>query len=225
MNSYYDRILSADRLKRCYEIAPARVQQYFEAELNHVLKIIRRKDFVLDLGCGYGRIIPALAKNAKFVYGIDTSLSSLVLGKEMLRGLSNVMLQKMDAVDLTFDDKAFDVVLCLQNGISAFHVDQKELIRESIRVTKPGGRIFFSGYSEKFWSHRLEWFILQSKEGLLGEIDFDKTRDGVIVCRDGFSATTVSPERFRMLTAGLRNVEVKIEEVDESCIFCEIKRC
>jgi len=225
VNSYYDRILSADRLKRCYEIAPARVQQYFEAELNHVLKIIRRKDFVLDLGCGYGRIIPALAKNAKFVYGIDTSLSSLVLGKEMLRGLSNVMLQKMDAVDLTFDDKAFDVVLCLQNGISAFHVDQKELIRESIRVTKPGGRIFFSGYSEKFWSHRLEWFILQSKEGLLGEIDFDKTRDGVIVCRDGFSATTVSPERFRMLTAGLRNVEVKIEEVDESCIFCEIKRC
>jgi len=225
VNSYYDRILSADRLKRCYEIAPARVQQYFEAELNHVLKIIRRKDFVLDLGCGYGRIIPALAKNAKFVYGIDTSLSSLVLGKEMLRGLSNVMLQKMDAVDLTFDDKAFDVVLCLQNGISAFHVDQKELIMESIRVTKPGGRIFFSGYSEKFWSHRLEWFILQSKEGLLGEIDFDKTRDGVIVCRDGFSATTVSPERFRMLTAGLRNVEVKIEEVDESCIFCEIKRC
>jgi len=224
VGGYYDRTLSAERLKRCYEIAPSRVRQYFEAELNHVLKIIHRKDFVLDLGCGYGRIIPVLAEKAKYVFGIDTSLSSLILGKEMLEGIPHVMLQKMDAIDLAFGNEVFDVVLCLQNGVSAFHVDQKKLICESIRVTKPGGRIFFSSYSEKFWDHRLEWFVLQSKAGLLGEIDFSKTKDGVIVCKDGFSASTVSPEGFRILTSTIKNVEVKIEEVDESCIFCEIIR-
>lgn len=224
VEGYYDKTLSAGRLRRCYEIAPPRVRQYFEAELNHVLKTIRRKDLVLDLGCGYGRIIPALAKKAKYVTGIDTSLSSLLLGKEMLEGIPNVMLYKMDAIDLAFGNGIFDVALCLQNGISAFHVEQKKLIRESLRVTKPGGRIFFSSYSEKFWTHRLEWFILQSKAGLLGEIDFNKTKDGVIVCKDGFTATTVTPEGFRLLTSKLRNVEIKIEEVDDSCIFCEITR-
>jgi len=224
VGGYYDRTLSAERLKRCYEIAPARVQQYFESELSHVVKTLNRNEVVLDLGCGYGRIIPVLAKKAKYVFGIDTSLSSLILGKEMLEGIPHVMLQKMDAIDLAFGNEVFDVVLCLQNGVSAFHVDQKKLIRESIRVTKPGGRIFFSSYSEKFWDHRLEWFVLQSKAGLLGEIDFSKTKDGVIVCKDGFSASTVSPEGFRILTSTIKNVEVKIEEVDESCIFCEIIR-
>jgi len=35
--SYYSDHLSAERLRRCYEIAPLRVQQYFEAEIQHVL--------------------------------------------------------------------------------------------------------------------------------------------------------------------------------------------
>jgi SAM-dependent methyltransferase len=221
VGEYYDEKLSAERLRRCYEIAPPRVRQYMDAELARVLERIRPGDMVLDLGCGYGRVLPELARKARLVVGIDNAPASLWLGREMLRDVSNSRLLCMDAVRLGFHDDAFDVVVCIQNGISAFHVDQRALIEESLRVTKPGGIALFSSYSERFWPHRLEWFEMQSREGLLGEIDYERTRDGVIVCKDGFTATTVGPEQFADLTAGL-DVETRIVEMDESSVFCEI---
>ncbi len=224
MQDYYTDKLSAERLKKCYEIAPPRVQQYLDAELNYVLQKINPSDTVIELGCGYGRLLPALAGKVKQVIGVDTSHSSIEMGRKMLGGIPNITLKQMDAVKLEFDEYYFDVVLCIQNGISAFHVNQTDLIKECIRVTKSGGLILLSSYSSKFWEHRLEWFQLQSKAGLLGEIDYEKMVNGVIVCKDGFTATTVSPEQFKSLTSGFANINVKITEVDESSIFCEIRK-
>ena len=222
MKNYYSDMLSAERLKQCYEIAPPRVIQYLQAEADHVLEKINQQDVVLDLGCGFGRIIPQLSQKAGFVIGIDISFSSLLLARKSLQKYSNCLLAEMDALHLGFSDQSFDVVICIQNGISAFHVDQKQLIRESIRVAKPGGMILFSSYSDKFWKDRLHWFQLQSEAGLLGEIDQDKTGNGEIVCKDGFRATTVGPLQFQILTSGF-NVETGIVEVDDSSLFCEIK--
>ena len=221
MANYYSEKLSAERLRRVYEIAPRRVRQYLDEEVSHMTKKIHSGDLVLEMGCGYGRILPALAKKAKTIIGIDNSLSSLSLGKEILFPFSNCHLAQMNARQLAFSDKSFDTVVCIQNGISAFHIDQKKLIEESIRITKRGGTILFSSYSEKFWTHRMEWFQLQSAAGLLGEIDYDKTQNGMIVCKDGFTATTVGRDQFIALVSAF-DVEAKIVEVDESSIFCEI---
>ena len=221
MTGYYNDKLSAKRLKRCYEIAPPRVYQYLEAEENHVLEKVRPGDMVLELGCGYGRILPRLAQKAGRVIGIDNSIASLQLGKEIVGHMSNCHLLCMDAVQLAFRDRVFDCVVCIQNGISAFHVDQQDLVRESLRVTKPGGTVLFSSYSDGFWRDRFYWFQLQSEAGLVGEIDYEKSGDGVIVCKDGFTATTVRPRQFLSLTAGL-NADTRIVEVDETSLFCEI---
>jgi len=221
LSEYYSHKLSAMRLKQVYEIAPVRVRQYLDAEMNHVLGKIRPGNVVIELGCGYGRILPKLAEKAGWVVGIDTSAPSLELAPQILRGVSNCAISRMDATKLGFRDRSCDCVVCIQNGISAFHVTRRALINESIRVTKPGGIILFSSYSSKFWKPRLEWFELQSEAGLLGKIDYDKTTDGVIVCRDGFTATTVDANDFRALTADL-NAEVRMAEVDESSLFCEI---
>ena len=221
MASYYEEKLAAERLKQCYEIAPPRVQQYLEAEVAHVLEKIHTGDTVLELGCGYGRILPSLAQKAGTVIGIDTSLASLAMANQMLVNVSNYHLVDMDAVQLAFHDRVFDCVICIQNGISAFHVDQQALIRESVRVTKPGGMVMFSSYSDKFWEERVRWFHIQAEAGLLGEIDNERTGDGLIVCKDGFTATTVRLGEFLALTSGL-NLEVRIVEVDESSLFCEM---
>lgn len=106
----------------------------------------------------------------------------------------------MDAIKLSFQDKVFDCVVCIQNGISVFHVNQRDLIRESIRVAKQGGTVLFSSYSDKFWDDRLEWFQMPSEAGLIGEIDYEKTGDGVIVYKDSFTATTVRSHEFLSLT-------------------------
>lgn len=221
MSGYYSDRLSAERLRRCYDIAPPRVRQYLDAEVAHVLRKIRPGDRVLELGCGYGRVLPPLARRAGSVVGIDTSLESLRLGRAMLSGLPNCRLVKMDAVALGFGHDVFDLVLCIQNGISAFHADPRALFRESIRVTRCGGTVVFSTYCDRFWKYRLKWFALQSEAGLLGEIDWEKTGGGVIVCKDGFRATTVGRETFRSLAADF-DVEARIVEVDESSLFCEM---
>lgn len=223
MRSYYRDKLSAERLKLCYRIAPPRVKQYLKAEVKYVLQNIRAYDMVLELGCGYGRVLGEIAQKAKQAIGIDTSIDNLFLGREMLSDHKNCILLKMDAVQLGFLDQTFDRVICVQNGISAFHVNQKELIRESIRVTKRRGKVIFSSYSDKFWKDRLEWFRLQSKAGLVGEIDYEKTGDGVIVCKDDFTATTVGADHFRKLVSDV-DVDAKIVEVDESSLFFVITR-
>ena len=220
--SYYKERLAAERLRRVYEIAPPRVQRYLDAELDYVLAGIRPGDAVLELGCGYGRILGSVARKARFAVGIDLSVASLSFGKPLLAAYSNCGLAAMDAHRLGFRDGAFDVVLCIQNGISAFKIDPLTLMKESLRVVRPGGTAFFSSYSSRFWDDRLEWFRLQAAAALVGEIDDDQTRDGVIVCNDGFKARTIGPADFLSLAERL-GVEAQVEEVDGSSIFCSIK--
>lgn len=221
MKDYYSDKLSAEHLRQCYEIAPPRVRQYLAAEIQHVVNKIRPSDIVLELGCGYGRVLEKICAKAKTVIGIDTSGASLQHAKRLLAGLSNCQIFQMNAIALGFKDRAFDVVVCIQNGISAFKVDKRDLIRESIRVTRAGGIALFSSYSDRFWKDRLEWFELQAKEGLIGEIDHKATGNGVIACIDGFRATTVGPAEFITLTSKF-DVTTRIYEVDDSSVFCEI---
>lgn len=218
---YYQDKLSSNKLKKCYDIAPQRVRQYLEAEVEHLKDNILPGDRALELGCGYGRILPQIAAKAGFVVGIDNSPFSIALGRDLLRRISNCRLVLMNAAQLAFREGGFDVTACIQNGISAFKVDPRRLISEAVRVTRPGGKALFSSYSDRFWEQRLKWFELQSAAGLLGEIDYDKTGCGVIECKDGFKATAVNPEQFLALAEPL-NLRCEITEVDESSVFCEI---
>ena len=219
--SYYSDKLSAEQLRQCYQIAPLRVKQYLNAEIQYVLDKIKPLDIVLELGCGYGRVLQKLCKKAKKVIGIDISKSSLELAKKLLKGNLNCQLFQMNAINLEFPSNFFNMVICIQNGISAFNVDKKGLIREAIRVTKKRGLVLFSTYSDKFWEERLKWFILQSKAGLIGEIDLTTTHNGIIVTKDGFKTTTIRPIEFTSLTSELP-FNLKIEEIDNSSIFYEI---
>lgn len=221
MTRYYSEKLSALRLKSVYDIAPPRVRKYLDAEVEFVVERVEGSDLVLELGCGYGRAIPRLCSVAGFVVGMDSARESLLLGLDLYRDLKNFSFVCMDAVDQGFGPGTFDAVVCIQNGISAFHVDHRRLIEESLRIARNGGLLLFSSYSEKFWDARLDWFERQSEAGLLGEIDRKKTGDGNIVCTDGFTATTFDADRFTNLTDSL-GLHAKIVEVDASSVFCEI---
>jgi len=221
VSGYYDDKLAAERLRRVYELASPRVRQYLDAELEHVLSRLGPGDVVLELGCGYGRALAPLAARARLVVGVDTSFASLALARDELVPYDNVSLLQADAVNLGIRDGAVDVVACIQNGVSAFHVDPAELMAESVRVAKPGGVALFSSYADAFWDERLAWFEAQAAEGLLGEIDYERTGDGTIVCKDGFTATTFGPEDFKALASSL-GLRAALAEVDGSSLFCEI---
>jgi len=220
MTDYYAEKLSAERLRRCYEIASPRVKQYLEEEINFFCDHLKGNEVVLELGCGYGRVAVRLAERARLVIGIDNSIESIKMARE-LAGDRHCRYLCADAVDLCFEDNVFDTVVCVQNGVCIFRVDRKELFKEALRVTKAGGKLYFSTYSDKFWNHRLKWFEAQAEEGLLGEIDHDLTGNGTIVCRDGFSSGRMLPDELYSLCEGFP-VKASVFEIDESSVFLEV---
>jgi len=236
MGGYYTEKLSAERLREVYAIGSPAVQAYLQGEIDFVRERMRPGDRILELGCGYGRVLEALASGGvrgagsagcavensaptgSSLWGIDTSLASLKLARRS-PGTAGVRLATMDAGRLGLRDSVFDLVACIQNGISSFAIDPLALMREAVRVTRAGGQVLFSSYAARFWPHRLAWFGAQAARGLLGEIDDQATGDGVIVCKDGFRATTLTPEDFRRL-AGALSTLAEIREVADSSLFC-----
>jgi 2-polyprenyl-6-hydroxyphenyl methylase/3-demethylubiquinone-9 3-methyltransferase len=223
MPGYYSEKLSAARLKRCYDLAPPRVKQYLRAEIDFAAGLIKQNHCILELGCGYGRVIDQIAAKAKNVFGIDTSLGSLIMAKEYLSHPDNCHLICSDAVSPSLMTGQFDLVLCLQNGISAFRVNPKNLIQNAYRLNKAGGKALFSTYSEKFWNDRLDWFQIQARYGLIGEIDKEATGEGVIICKDGFRADTVSPTQFKNLISTITQ-NFELIEIDKSSLFCILEK-
>jgi 2-polyprenyl-6-hydroxyphenyl methylase/3-demethylubiquinone-9 3-methyltransferase len=221
MGSYYEDRLFGSKLRQVYDIASPRIRQYLDSEARFVIENVQGARRVLELGCGYGRAMREVAPHVARMVGNDLSRGSLELARSYLRHSRNCDLVRMDASRLAFRDETFDAVFCIQNGISAFGRDRHELVEQAVRVAKEGGVVLFSSYSPRIWADRLDWFRAQSGAGLLGEIDESRTRDGTIVCKDGFRATTVSGEEF-----GTRFAEVgqtaTIHEVDESSIFARV---
>ena len=222
-DSYYAQKLSGERLKLCYSIAPPRVKQYLEAEIDFVLNKIKPTDRVLELGCGYGRVLLLLAEKAGLAVGIDTAFDSLRLHGDLCQNVPLCSVLAMDAGRMGFKDDQFDKVVCVQNGISAFLLEKKVLIAEALRVTRPGGSVFLSSYAERFWEDRIAWFRIQAEHGLIGEIDEEATGEGFIFCKDGFKSTTITAQDFRALASEYGLVPM-VTEVDGSSLFCELRK-
>ncbi len=217
--AYYANKLNAGRLRQVYAIAGPRVRRYLQAEIDHLAGFVKPGDRILELGCGYGRVLAPLAAIAGQGWGVDNSPANLDLARAEHPELR---LATMDAANLDFEDNCFDLVFGVQNFISACKVPPKTLLREALRVARPGGRVFLSSYAAEFWPHRLEWFRQQARVELLGPLDEAATGDGVIVCEDGFRATTFSPEAFATLAEAC-GAPAKIYLVDQSSVFCEIQ--
>ena len=128
---------------------------------------ITADDRVLDLGCGIGNILIALAERIDFTHpaaGVDVSHDLIRIGeREIARaGLNDrIGLQVAPATRLPFEDGAFDVVL---TSHVLKHLDDEALLasfREVARVLQPGGRFLMWEFEKSrrsallFWSARL----------------------------------------------------------------------
>lgn len=222
MENYYADSLNSAKLLQVYETGIERVRQYLEAEIDFVRKGLRGHERILELGAGYGRIMKELAPFAGSIVGIEISEDSVSFGKEYLRDNPQCSLLTMDGHKLDFRNE-FDIVICLQNGLSAMKGDPHNLVRRAMDALVPGGKAYFSSYSPRFWEIRLAWFQEQASKRLLGEIDMDMSKDGKIICKDGFTATTFSARDLAELGEWIGCV-YHIEEVDESSIFAVFEK-
>jgi 2-polyprenyl-6-hydroxyphenyl methylase/3-demethylubiquinone-9 3-methyltransferase len=160
------------------------------------------------------------------VVGIDVAEASLALARERAAAsghASRLEYHAMNALALGFEPQTFDLVACVQNGISAFRVDASALVREAWRVLAPGGCLAISTYAGAFWPARLAWFEVQADAGLIGLLDRAACRDGIIACTDGFRSGRATAEQLRALGASLR-VRAEVFEVDDSSLWCLLRK-
>jgi SAM-dependent methyltransferase len=105
---------------------------------------------VLEIGCGIGRLIPALAREADFVIGLDISPAMLHEAAPNCPG-TNAMLIRGSGVDLApFRDEAFDLVLAIDSFpyiVAAGRHSAATHIAEAARVLKSGGALVIVNYS------------------------------------------------------------------------------
>ena len=91
----------------------------------------------LDVGCGAGALVLALAPLVREVVGVDRVPELLALARE--RAPDNATFVEADATHLPYDEGAFDLTGTLR---TLHHVPRPELVAaELARVTKVGGRV------------------------------------------------------------------------------------
>jgi ubiquinone/menaquinone biosynthesis C-methylase UbiE len=111
-----------------------------------------RGERVLDVGCGTGRLVAALAAESS-VWGIDASAEMLAVARKRVPG--NVKLKLARAEDPPFKDAWFDRVVY---WLVVHLIDRGAAFRAARRLLAPGGRVcvvtFDSTHFSDFWLNR-----------------------------------------------------------------------
>ncbi|MEW6408955.1 MAG: class I SAM-dependent methyltransferase [Nitrospirota bacterium] len=131
---------------------------------------------VLEVACGSGIGLGYLAKVAKWVVGGDIDENNLKLALEHYNGHNNIEIKLLDAHNLSFKDKSFDVVI-LYEAIYYLHEPEK-FVAEARRVLRDNGVLIictvnkdWAGFNPSPYSHKyfstLELYEILNENGFI----------------------------------------------------------
>lgn len=108
-------------------------------------RYVNRDAAILDVGCGYGRVLSELhALGFRNLCGIDFSEKLIARGKRQFPYLD---LRVMENETIDFPDASLDaVLLCAVLTCIVADRDQEALIAEIRRVLKPGGLLYVNDF-------------------------------------------------------------------------------
>ncbi len=103
---------------------------------------------VLEVGCASGFIAYGLAPRVGRYFGVDLAKPAVRVARRL--GLDNASFGLADGKKLTFVDKKFDAALCYDvfTNFPSFG-DGIGIIKEMLRVTKPGGRVLIGSIPDE----------------------------------------------------------------------------
>ena len=121
-------------------------QLEFRTTMAYIHRYADARSKVLEVGAGTGRYSVALAKEGMDVTAVELAERHLAILRENGRGLDNLRAYQGDATELgRFPDGAFDATLVLGPMYHLYTPEEVDrAIDEAIRVTRPGGVLFFA---------------------------------------------------------------------------------
>jgi len=117
---------------------------YTESQRDFVIKkaFLHPDMIVADLGAGTGFIAAGLVDKVSKVHVVDGSIAMLDGARRNLAAYPNVEYHEADLTRLPFDDGTLDVVFA---NMVLHHIPEPlDVIREMLRVLRPGGRVLIS---------------------------------------------------------------------------------
>jgi SAM-dependent methyltransferase len=100
-----------------------------------------RGDRLLDVACGPGLVVCAVAPHVREATGIDVTPAMLDRARKLAtdKGLTNTTWRQGDVYSLPYEDASFTIVT---TRFSCHHfLDPAAVLREMVRVCAPGGRV------------------------------------------------------------------------------------
>lgn len=120
-------------------------------ELFERLELLGPHRRVLEIGCGLGRIVAAIAPQVDEAFGIDISPAMIRTARQRSANLRNVALSVTSGRDLAqFPTASFDLVYAADSFPYIHHAGRDLAavhVRESARVLRPGGDLVILNYS------------------------------------------------------------------------------
>lgn len=153
---------------------------------------IKADDIILDVGCGGGININRMAEKAKKVYGVDYSIESVKLSREVNR--QEIFDGKVEVLEgnvqsLPFEDNTFDIVTAFETVY--FWPDIERCFGEVKRVLKPGGTFLIGMETNgndsiimRFWQRFIDMELYNDAE-IKGFLENNDYSDITVYLRDG----------------------------------------
>jgi arsenite methyltransferase len=155
---------------------------------------LKAGEIVLDLGSGGGIDVLLSARRVGATgkaYGLDMTDEMLALANENKRkaGVENVEFLKGEIEDIPLPDNSVDVVI--SNCVINLSADKDQVLREALRVLKPGGRFAVSDVVTR------------------GEIPAEIRRSVLLWVGCVAGALAESDYRSKLQQAGFENIEIE----------------
>ena len=102
-------------------------------------KIVNKKSYAADIGCGSGRWTRALSDRAGFIEAIDPS-NAVIAADELLRDVTNVRITKASVETIPFPDETFDFAMSV--GVLHHIPDTQKAMADCVKKVKKNGYFF-----------------------------------------------------------------------------------
>jgi MPBQ/MSBQ methyltransferase len=158
---------------------------------------LQKGTIALELGCGDGKTLLALAKHDCELVGIDISPAALKIARSALaRDNQSAQLLQGDVTALPFEDESFDAVVAYHVLDHVYQEDREVAAEEIARVLSPGGTLFFRGFSRE---------DLRSKKG-------EKVEEATVLRGNGILYHYFKIDEVQGLFSGLEPQDVHIRK-------------